>query len=370
MAVLAVRSLLLEGRHASLGARFAEFAGWRMPLWYEGALKEHMAVRTDAGLFDVSHMGRFRVTGPEASASLASVLSRDVQRLAPGRATYALACNSGGGIIDDLMVYRLSSDAFVVICNAANAASIEQVISRSLPASSAVLSNVQEQTVLFAVQGPDAVARVATILPGDVAALPRRGCRELVVDAETYFVARTGYTGEDGFEIMTSSDPGSRLFDALIAAGFTPCGLAARDSLRLEAALPLYGSDIAESTSPWDAGLGWAVDLDHEFTGHDALRVAKDTVSRHLTCIVSDGQGVFRSHQDVYHDGEIVGSVSSGGFSPMLDISIAMAYLPSDFALSNGSLEIDIRGRRVPCHTVRRPFYKRPLASQPERSSP
>lgn len=334
-----------------------------MPLWYEGAVKEHLSVRRTSGVFDISHMGRFRLTGPNAASVLTAALSRDFHRLAPEQAIYALACNDNGGIVDDLMVYRPVQAAFLVICNAINAARVHGLLSEAAAGQSITIENVQEQTVLLAVQGPEAVAKVSKILSSNVGSIPRRNCRELVAAAGRYFMGRTGYTGEDGFEVMTSTSAGAELFERLLADGVTPCGLAARDSLRLEAALPLHGADIDESVKPWEAGLGWAVELDHEFRGRDALRSSRDSTARRLACIVSDGEGVFRSHQHIYHGEELIGQVSSGGFSPMLDRSIAMAYLPLHLVVEGMRLAIDIRGRRVDCHTVKRPFYKSPPAS-------
>jgi aminomethyltransferase len=355
--VTAVQSTPLAGQHAALSAHFGEFAGWRMPLWYGGAVGEHLAVRKAAGVFDVSHMGRFGVEGKDAAALLSASFSRDAASLAPAASGYALACNAAGGIIDDLIVYRLDAARFRVICNAANAGRIGALLEASRSTWPAVaVADSLAGTVLIAVQGPQAVAAVAALVPG-AAAIGRRGCGEVALGGATCFLARTGYTGEDGFEIMLAAAAGEALFERLLAAGVTPCGLAARDSLRLEAALPLYGVDMDDATSPWEAGLGWALALEHDFPGRDALIASKAAARRRLTCIVGDGQGVFRSHQLVYHDEEPVGQVSSGGFSPLLERSIAMAYLPRALAPVGTALTIDIRGRRVAAHTVKRPFY-------------
>jgi aminomethyltransferase len=194
-----------------------------------------------------------------------------------------------------------------------------------------------------------------------VLAIPRRGCGEVTVGGTEYFCARTGYTGEDGFEVIASAEAGGALLDRLIATReCTPCGLAARDSLRLEAALALHGHDIDETTTPWEAGLGWAVELDQDFPGRDSLARLKDQTERRLTCLVADGPGVIRSDCDVYDGDVVVGKVTSGGHSPMLGKSIALAYLPRALAREGKSLSVDLRGRRLPCHTVKRPFYSRP----------
>jgi aminomethyltransferase len=203
----------------------------------------------------------------------------------------------------------------------------------------------------------------------------RHACIEFNLDGHDYFAGRGGYTGEDGFEVMTDAEAGAAILDALISSdpghplirstsaassACLPCGLAARDSLRLEAALPLHGHDIDETASPWEAGLGWAIELDHAFPGRDALEASKPAATRRLSCFVSDGQGIFRSDQDVYDDDKVVASLTSGGFSPMLKTSIAMAYLPRDLAREGTQLEVDLRGRRVACHVVKRPFYSSP----------
>jgi aminomethyltransferase len=361
-----LRTLPLEDIHQQLGARFGEFAGWRMPLWYGGALKEHIAVRNAAGVFDISHMGRFRVAGQDAAALLAASFSRDPSRLDAGASVYALCCNESGGIIDDLLVYRLDTDAFLVICNAANAERVGAILRAHLSGRSASIDDLQPGSVLLAIQGPAAVERVARILGTELLSVRRHACIEIVRgDGQAYFCARGGYTGEDGFEVMTDAVAGSDLLRRLIEdEGCTPCGLAARDSLRLEAALPLHGHDIDESTLPWEAGLGWAVELDHDFPGRAALEASRTTSERRLACLLSDGQGIFRSEQAVYDGDEVVSSVASGGFAPMLDRSIAMAYLPRALAREGTPLTIDIRGRRVACHVVKRPFYTSPDLAQ------
>jgi aminomethyltransferase len=389
-----------------------------MPLWYSGALEEHMAVRTAAGVFDISHMGRFRVEGAGAAALIAAAFSRDPSRLAPGESHYALCCNESGGIIEDLLVYRLANESFLVICNAANAETVGAALAAasdrlshgqatphapafklgSIPdastSSPAPISpspfterglggevlDIQRQTVLLAIQGPAAVDRIARLLGPEFLDVKRHACIEFERAGHAYFAGRGGYTGEDGFEVMTDAEAGADLWDRLLnsdphplihsaSAGSSclPCGLAARDSLRLEAALPLHGHDIDETTSPWEAGLGWAIELDHDFPGRGALDASKPNATRRLACLISDGQGIFRSHQDVYDGHKVVASLTSGGFSPMLKTSIAMAYLPRDLAPEGTALEVDLRGRRVPCHVVKRPFYTSPdLASKRE----
>ena len=354
----ASRQLNLRAQHASLGARFAPFSGWEMPLWYAGAVQEHMAVRKSAGIFDISHMGRLRIDGTDSAALLATLFTRDPGLLEIGASTYGFACNDAGGIIDDLLIYRLASESFLVICNADNAKTIEELIQAALPGSASKMSNLLEQdTVLLAVQGPEAVSLVAAAIGPAAKDISRRHCASLKAKEQDYFLARTGYTGEDGFEIMTSTAAGAELMESLVGAGCQPSGLAARDSLRLEAALALFGHDIDESTTPWQAGLGWAVDLDHEFRGRDALLQSKEATELRLACIVAEAAGVIRSGFKVLKDNQEVGTVTSGGFSPMLNTSIAMAYLPRPMARAGVSLQVDLRGRDLACHTVKRPFY-------------
>jgi len=356
------RTLPLQALHESLGARFGEFAGWRMPLWYEsGAVAEHLAVRRTAGAFDISHMGRFRVQGRDAGALLSAVFSRNATSLAPGGSVYALACNERGGIIDDLLLYRTADDSFAVICNAANAERVAGLLLAAQSGRDAAIVDLQPETVLLAVQGPQAAEAASRALSAELLAVPRHGCIEVAFRGQVYFCARTGYTGEDGFEIIAPISGGGEVLRGLVESeSCRPCGLAARDSLRLEAALPLHGADIDESTTPWEAGLGWAVDFDHNFTGRDAMQTAKGMSTRRLACIVSAGPGVFRRGQAVY-DGEVpAGSVSSGGFSPMLNRGIALAFLPRRLAREGAALAVDVRGRRVAGRVVKRPFYTSP----------
>jgi aminomethyltransferase len=355
-----LRSLPLRDRHAALGTRFGEFAGWEMPLWYAGAIEEHLAVRNRAGVFDISHMGRFRIEGAAAARVLASIFTRDPARLAPGASAYGFACNQTGGIIDDLIVYRLGEAAFAVICNAANAGKIGELLTSTASGRGVQVEDLREQdSVLLAVQGPEAAGSLGSVLSPTLLEIPRRQSREMTLNGTSYFFARTGYTGEDGFEVLTTTAAGDQLLDRLMDS-IKPAGLAARDTLRLEAALALHGADIDETTTPWEAGLGWAVELDHEFTGRDALAAAKDATERRLACLLAEGQGVIRGHCDVYDGDTEVGVVTSGGFSPMLSKSIALAYLPRRLAREGTRLAVDVRGRRLPVRVVKRPFYSHP----------
>jgi aminomethyltransferase len=329
-----------------------------MPLWYGGAIEEHLAVRHTAGVFDISHMGRMSVEGVAAGQALASIFTRNPSTLPDGGSAYAFLCNEQGGTVDDLIHYRRAENSYLVICNAANS---DRVLHEVLDAVAEKAIEVRDiraaGTALLAVQGPAAVKSVAAILGPAVADIPRRASAGIQIDRREFFVGRTGYTGEDGFELLCWASDGAWLLERLIAAGVSPCGLAARDTLRLEAALPLYGHDIDETTNPYEAGLGWAVDLEHAFRGRAALLQAKEDVTRRLACIVADGPGVFRPGYEVFRGDERVGVLTSGGPSPMLGKSIAMGYLPRQLAREGTDLSIDVRGRRIPAHTVKRPFY-------------
>jgi aminomethyltransferase len=355
-----LNALPLKNLHVRLGARFGAFAGWEMPLWYGGMLEEVRAVRQAVGVFDISHMGRFEITGDDASTALSGVQSRNLSRLPVHRSIYALACNEGGGILDDLMVYRLTDARFLVVCNAANMPTILDILLSAVGPDN--LRDLRD-AVLFAVQGPEAISLIARILTPETLELPARMCVEVEVRGASYFIARTGYTGEDGVEIMTTEDAGRNLFQVLVAGGAVPCGLAARDTLRLEASLPLHGVDIDESTTPWEAGLGWALNLEHEFIGREALELLRGSQDRRLSCVVADGPGIMRSHQPVFRRDVLVSETSSGGFSPTLGRSIAMAYLPQELTEAGTELEIDARGRRIASHVIRRPFFRSPSRS-------
>lgn len=361
-----LNELALKAVHKRLGARFAPFAGWSMPVQYGGIVEEHMAVRERAGVFDVSHMGRLYVSGGSAAASLRGAVTYSVDKLKVGEAHYGLMCNDQGAILDDIFVYRLAGDRFLVINNAANTEVGRQQV--DAPAAKGVtLNDRQGETVILAVQGPDArniVARV-TGVHALLELTPRR-CGEFDYDDTTLFAARTGYTGEDGFELIVGNGAAEQLLPALLEAGVAPCGLGARDTLRLEAALPLYGNDIDTTTTPWEAGLGFAVSLDDgaDFVGRAALVSSKSApLDRILACIRATERGIMRAHCDVLHSGESVASMTSGGYSPLLGVSIGMAYLPRELAEPGTELQVDVRGKPLNAIVVPRPFYRRKKAA-------
>ncbi len=350
--------LALAERHVAAGARFAPFAGWDMPLQYAGIVAEHEAVRTGVGVFDVSHLGRAWAIGPEAGRRIRSVTTFDVTTIPIGSSHYSLYCNAGGGIEDDIFVYRVAEECWLI---AHNAASAEADFVRLAAACGDMAREVTGETVMLAVQGPQATALLAKLLGPQCAEIAPRGCFEIEWRGTTVLFARTGYTGEGGGECIIAAEYAPAFWDALLAAGVVPVGLGARDTLRLEAALPLHGHDIDPTTEPYSAGLGFAVTLDDgaPFTGRPALETfAAEPPPLRLACIRATGRGgVFRSGFAVLDAaGEDVGVLASGAFSPSLRTSIGMAYLPSVLAKPGISLAVDVRGRIEPAEVVRRPF--------------
>jgi aminomethyltransferase len=357
-----LRKTALFDLHEAAGARIVPFAGWAMPVQYRGIVDEHTAVRERAGMFDVSHMGRLFVVGADAAALVRTAVTYDVSAVHEGRGHYTLMCNLEGGIIDDPYVYRLDEQRLLVVGNAANAErDRDRIQSLVEPGMDVELLDRQEQTVMLAVQGPAAEGYVARVIGPEVAALEKRACTELPFMQHKLFVSRTGYTGEDGFELVTSIEAGRALWRQFVAEGVEPCGLGARDTLRLEAALPLWGNDIDETTNPYEAGLGWVVSLDDAapFVGRDALAELKRAKpARRLACLRALDRGVMRPHCAISHGDAQVGETASGGHSPTLGVSIAMAYLPRALAKAGTQLSVDVRGRSITAEVVPRPFVK------------
>jgi aminomethyltransferase len=339
----------LHDRHVELGARMVPFAGWEMPVQYEGVIPEHRSVRLDAGVFDVSHMGELEVEGPHARELLQATLSNDLDKLEPGQAQYTLLTNETGGIIDDLIVYRLAEHSFLVVVNASNRANAYAWLKeREIPGSD--VRDVSEDCALLAVQGPKAIERLG--LPP----APAFTFAESSIDGVEVMVNRTGYTGEDGCELLCMSEDAVRLWDAVLERGVVPCGLGARDSLRLEVCYPLHGNDIGPDTDAVSAGLGWACALDKEFEGVEALRRVKaDGPERRLVAFVMEEKAIPRQGMPIEGGGE----VTSGSHSPMLEIGIGMGYVPTDRAKPGTELTIDVRGRPRRARVVKKPIYKR-----------
>ena len=351
----------LHPAHLSLDAQMIEFAGWDMPARYGSAIQEHHAVRSHAGMFDVSHMGRLFLDGPDAQGLADAMVTADVTAIPTGRAKYCMACNEAGGILDDLIVYRLSNRRIFIVCNASNREVIVDAIRDKISDfPNATLADRTEETVMIAVQGPGALSIVRSLLPFNPDASPLFSI--MVDDAVGCMIARTGYTGEDGLEIIVNADAALSTWDSLAAAGVTPCGLVARDSLRLEASLRLYGNDMNTAVNPFEAGLGRFVDLTAgPFTGKDALlKVKEQGPERRLMGFVMDARGIPRHGQTILHEGETIGEVTSGGRAPSLNLDIGMGLVPVALAKRGTKIEIDIRGRRVPATVTSMPFYRRP----------
>lgn len=353
--------------HRALEARFVEFAGWDMPVSFAGASEEHGAVRRHCGVFDVSHMGRIEVRGAGAAELCQRLTVNDVRRLEDGQAQYSVLCNEAGGVIDDLIVCRLEGARWLLVVNAANTTADLAWIGRHAGAD-VTIEDRTAVTALLALQGPESerVLRTLTAIDlGGVAPFTVVAGRVAGVEA---VVSRTGYTGEDGFEVLMPAGDAGAAWEALLAAvrrhGGMPCGLAARDTLRLEAGLPLWGADMDETTTPLEAGLAWVVKLAKPaFVGREALaKQADQGVGRRLVGLEMDEPGIPRHGYPVWTDAGRVGTVTSGTRSPTLGRFIAMAYVDAEHARPGTPVAVEIRSRRLPARVVERPFYRR-LAS-------
>ncbi|MFL5750148.1 MAG: glycine cleavage system aminomethyltransferase GcvT [Chloroflexota bacterium] len=362
----AIHDTPLRDRHEALGARLIEFGGWMMPVQYSGILEEHRAVRERAGLFDLSHMGELFVTGPEAGDALAYALVTNPPALRDGRAHYSMMCAPDGGVVDDLIVYRLGPDRYLVVANASNAQVVSDALAERLQAFRAVLDDRSLATALCAVQGPASTEIVAPLTDLDLGSLKYYAIAESQVAGIPAFVARTGYTGEDGFEVFVETGRAGELWDALFAAGqpegLLPIGLGARDTLRLEAGMPLYGNELDRDTTPFDAGLGHVVKVDKpgDFVGREALeKVAADGPAKRLVGFEMRGRGIARHGYPVDAAGRRTGIVTSGTQSPTLGKAIGMAYVAPPDAETGTILEVEIRDQRVAAEVVDLPFYRR-----------
>jgi aminomethyltransferase len=362
-----LRETALVDQHRALGARLIEFGGWLMPVQYTGILEEHRAVRERAGLFDLSHMGELYVEGPEAGDALAAALVTDPRTLTLGRAHYSMICAEDGGIIDDLIVYRLDTERFLVVANAGNATVVSDELAGRLDGWKAVLDDRSMATSLVAIQGPLSAGILAPLTDVDLASLRYYAIADGSVAGVPGHVARTGYTGEDGFEVFVDWARGPEVWDALMAAGrdagTIPCGLGARDTLRLEAGMPLYGNELDRDTNPYEAGLGRVVKLDKpgDFVGRSALeRVAGDGIRKRLVGLRVTGRGIARHGYAVFSGDRRTGVVTSGSPSPTLGYPIAMAYVAPGDGEPGTILDVEIREQRVSAEVVTLPFYKRP----------
>jgi aminomethyltransferase len=362
-----LRKTPLNAIHRESGARMVPFGGWDMPVEYSGLIAEHMAVRTAAGLFDVSHMGRFEVEGEGALAFLQRVMANDVAKLVDGQAQYSALPMSSGCPVDDVIVYRRAANRFLVVVNAANVEKDWQWLLAQSP-SRCGLHNLSDQFALLALQGPRAEAILQRLTALELAPIGFYHFAEGAVAGHTAIVARTGYTGEDGFEVFVAPEHAGDVWRRLLEAGgpdgLVPAGLGARDTLRLEAKMMLYGNDMDETTTLVEAGLGWIVSLDAakgDFTGRAVLAEQKAKgAPRKLVGFEMVGRGIARHGYPVFVDGESCGPVTSGTFAPFLQKSIGLCYVPASRATAGTPLEVEIRGARVAVRIVPTPFYKRP----------
>lgn len=362
----------LHDWHTSHKARMVEFSGWKMPVQYStGIVAEHHAVRQTVGLFDISHMARLEFQGPSATSFLDQLLTKHVAKLKPGQIRYSLITNDRGGILDDVLVYRLPEETphYYLVVNAGNAAKIIDHLS-------VVAHEFSEDaqcewidhtlpTSMFALQGPKAVELLTSLTSDDLATLKYYRCQSTTFQNVEVFVSRTGYTGEDGFELVVPNDHAEEIWNTLLTRGevfgIQPVGLGARDTLRLEAAMPLYGHELSEDINPFQAGLGFAVDLDKgTFWGSEALTaIQKETPQKVRIGLELEGKRIAREHYPVTVDGQSVGEVTSGTLSPTLEKPIAMAYVPPDYAAVGTKLAVEIRGKEAPAKVIPLPFYQR-----------
>ncbi len=360
---MARRSPLYDA-HRALGARCVEFAGWEMPLSYSGPAEEHRAVRERCGLFDVSHMGEIELRGPDAGVVCQELTVNDVRRLRVGDGQYSVLCNPRGGVLDDLVVFRLAPERYLLVVNAANTASdldwiVEQAGGRC------VVADRSAEIALLALQGPESEIVLRGLTPFDLGGLRPFTAIESRIAGRRAVVSRTGYTGEDGFELFLDAGDAGAVWEAVLGAarrrGGMPAGLAARDTLRLEAGLPLCGTDMDEGTTPLEAGLAWVVKLGKgSFVGREVLaEQAANGASRRLVGVELGEPGIPRHGYGVWRDGTLVGSVTSGTKSPTLGSCIGLAYVTSGASTPGTPLTVDIRGRRLPARVVERPFYRR-----------
>ncbi|HEX3317523.1 MAG TPA: glycine cleavage system aminomethyltransferase GcvT [Solirubrobacteraceae bacterium] len=349
-----LRRTPLYDRHKAAGAKLVPFAGWEMPVQYVGIRQEHEAVRTRIGVFDVSHMGEIETRGREAEGLLQRLLSNDVRRIPEGGAQYSLLCREDGGIIDDLFTYRLAEGHFVTVTNAANHETDFAWFEQHAADFDADVRDRASAYAMLAVQGPGATELVHGLADGRMPI--RFRCCQRSIAAVPMLVARTGYTGEDGVELLIDADRAPGVWDALVEAGAEPAGLGARDTLRLEVCYPLYGNDLSTERGPIEAGLGWAAKERTGFIGSEAVARTRAQGSREkLAPFVIDGPGIPRPGNPVVGGGE----VTSGTMSPSLGVGIGMAYLPTDRSSPDTRIEIDVRGRTRPGIVKTKPLYKR-----------
>jgi aminomethyltransferase len=358
-----IRTVPLAGEHVKCGARMVEFGGWMMPVQYTGIIDEHKAVRSHAGVFDISHMGEFIIRGPGAEAALNRLLTNDVSKLSDLQGHYTLMCNAAGGVIDDLILYRLGPEEYFLVVNASMIDEDAAWVSGHLPESIA-FENISDATAGLALQGPKALEILAAAFPGQPPAPARNTLARWTVDGETVLVCRTGYTGEDGVELFFPAASAAKFWNLLLEKGASPAGLGARDTLRLEACLPLNGHELGPDITPIEAGLKFFTALDKPggFIGSDVLKnQAANGSKRKAVAFLATGPGAPpRAHYPVLQNGRVVGEVTSGSLSPTLGKGIGLALVDTSAAAPGLALELEVRGRMLSIETVKKPLYNRP----------
>lgn len=352
----------LHDEHARLGASFTDFGGWQMPVRYTSDLLEHHAVRESVGIFDISHMAEFFVSGEQAADFLNFALVGRASEISIGRAKYSLICSEQGTVIDDLIVYRLSEGNFLVIANAGNRKQVATALAEREHGFNVSVADRSDELGLLAVQGPKAIELLAKFSDLELTELPYYSIATGHINSQPVDFCRTGYTGEDGFELLIPNENLLEIFSLLLAGGATACGLAARDTLRIEAGMPLYGHELDTNVTPFEAGLGKVVRLDRseDFVGRAALeKLAGKATEKSLVGLVGEGKRAARADYEIFAGDEKVGVVTSGILSPTLGYPIAMAFITSKHAEPGNELEVDVRGTRLPMTVVKLPFYKR-----------
>ncbi len=348
-----------------LKARFTSFGGWEMPVQFSGITLEHQAVRNTAGMFDISHMGKFTFRGKNLISQLQPLVPSDLSRLQTGQAQYTVLLNPQAGIIDDIIFYYQGEDAGeqrgVMIVNAATTEKDKAWLLKHLDLKEVEFQDISPEKVLIAVQGPEASSYLQQFVQQDLSGVKAFGHLEATIFGKPAFIARTGYTGEDGFEVMVDPEIGVKLWQDLHESSVIACGLGARDTLRLEAAMALYGQDIDDNTTPLEAGLGWVIHLDtkEDFIGRSVLQEQKAIgVQKRLVGLQMEGRNIARHGYPVLSEGKVVGEITSGTLSPTLGYPVALAYVPTQLATVGQQLQVEIRGKAYPTVVVKKPFYR------------
>lgn len=358
-----LKKTALNQTHRDLGARMVDFGGWDMPVMYSNQIEEHHAVRKQAGIFDVSHMGMVVVTGKDCLELLQKLASRDIGKMKSGRVTLGVFCNEKGGIIDDLTIYKYSDEKYMLVINAGTATKDYEWILKHAEDMDAQVENISDDIAKLDIQGPNAEQILQKITDSDLKEIKRYAFAEIAIDGVEMTVSRSGYTGENGFELYMQNQYAKQIWDKLMEAGkedgLIPCGLGARDTLRIECGMMLYGHDINMETSPLEAVYGWAVSFKKDFVGKEALEKQKqEGFTRKLVGFEMIDRGIAREHYKIYKDGEEVGEVTSGAPSPSTGKNVGMGYIKFGLHEPDTEIEVEIRGKLVKAKVVELPFYK------------